>query len=175
MRSWLKRIRGAVGVGVTWATGWGLFGGLYWLVLTGSELGVDLALSLGSQYAALGFVGGVTFSAVLRLTEGRRRFDELRIPRFAAWGGFGGLLIGAAYTGVLTALGMTQGPGMAAALAQFVGITTVLGASCAGGSLAIARVSDDMELLESGEESAEVGLSSEERRTLLGDPDTVTS
>ena len=40
MRSWLKRIRGAIGVGVTWATGWGTLGGLYWLVRTGAEFGV---------------------------------------------------------------------------------------------------------------------------------------
>jgi hypothetical protein len=36
--------------------------------------------------AIVGFVGGVVFSAVLGIAERRRRFGELSIPRFSAWG-----------------------------------------------------------------------------------------
>ena len=172
MNGWLRRVRGALGVGVTWATGWGLAGGLYWLVRTGSEVGLDIALYSGSQYAGLGFIAGMTFSAVLLMTEGRRRFDELRIPRFAAWGALGGFVLGAVYAAGLVALGLG---GTAAALAQVLGIATVLGASCAGTSLALARASEDVELLDASAATAEVGLSTEEKRTLLGDPSTAGS
>ena len=174
MKSWLKRIRGTIGVGLTWAVGWGLFGGIQWFIRAGAEFGVELALSLGLQYAVAGFVAGVTFAAVLRLTDGQRRFDELRAPRFAAWGGLGGFLIGAAYAGVLTVVFGADGPGMAAALAEFVAITTFLGAGCAAGSLAIARAADDRQLLEAGADTVNVGLSRDEKRRLLGDPDMTT-
>lgn len=63
MRDWLKRIRGATGVGLTWAVGWGLGGGLIWLARTFTDFGFDVALFLGAQYALIGFLGGVTLSA----------------------------------------------------------------------------------------------------------------
>ena len=172
MRSWLKRIRAAIGVGLTWAVGWGLSGGLMWLIMTAAEYGFDVALFLGRQYAVVGFLGGVTFSALLRLTEGRRRFDELRIPRFAVWGALGGFLIGAGYSGVLTVL---FGGGFDAATGQFVAITTLFGAGSAAGSLSIARLADDRQLLEEGAQTADVGLSRDEKRKLLGDPEVTTS
>ncbi|MEM7416482.1 MAG: hypothetical protein AAF389_13340 [Gemmatimonadota bacterium] len=175
MKSWLRRIRGAVGVGVTWAAGWGLFGGLFWLARTWSEFGVDVAASLGAQYAALGFVGGLTFSAALRLKEGRRRFDELSLPAFSAMGALGGLVIGAGYMGALTLLGLNQTPGILAALVEFTGITTALGAACAGGSLAVARASEDQDLLAAARDSAGVGLTAEERGMLLDDTGPVSS
>ena len=173
MKGWLKRVRGAIGVGVTWAAGWGLGGGLIWLTRTFSEFGFDVALVLGGQYALIGFLGGVTFSAILRFTDGRRRFDELRIPKFAGWGGLGGLLIGGAYIGLLSVL---FGQGFdAPTVVEFLGITTLFGAGSASGSLAIARIADDRELLEESEEAADVGLSETERQALLGDPDAATS
>ena len=173
MRSWLKRIRATIGVGVTWAVGWGLSGGLMWLIMTAAEYGIDVALFLGRQYAVVGFLGGVTFSAVLRLTEGQRRFGELRIPRFAAWGALGGFLIGAGYSGVMTVL--FGGVWFGAALGQWVAVTTLMGAGSAAGSLAIARLADDRQLLEEGAQTVDVGLSREERRQLLGDPDLTTN
>ena len=53
-----------------------------------------------------GFLGGAVFSAVLRIAEGRRRFDELSLPRFGAWGAVTGLLLGvlAVSAGVASAI-----------------------------------------------------------------------
>ena len=172
--SWLKRIRATIGVGLTWAAGWGLGGALMWLIRTAPEYGLDsfdIALLLGGQYAVVGFLGGVTFSALLRLTEGRRRFDQLRASRFATWGALGGLSIGAGYSGVLAAL---FGGGFDIPTLQFVAITTLFGGGSAAGSLALARLADDRELLEEGAQTADVGLSRDERRTLLGDPEATT-
>ena len=84
MKKWLRRIRGAVGMGLTWAAGWALVGVLI-------ELFIDPMGSLVDVWPTAltipGFLGGAVFSTVLRITEGRRRFDELSLPRFGAWGG----------------------------------------------------------------------------------------
>ena len=57
MKKWLRRIRGAVGMG--------------------------LPLPV---LAIPGFFGGAFFSTVLGIAGRRHRFDELSLPRFAAWG-----------------------------------------------------------------------------------------
>lgn len=161
MRGWLRRIRGAIGVGLTWATCWGLFGGALWLFRGAWEI----AFTAGLTYAITGFVGGTLFAAMLRLLEGRRRFDELRLSRFAVWGALGGLLIGAGDAVLMTMLW----PGPDLLWEQFLVITTLFGATSAAGSLAIARVADDRRLLEEGTQAADVGLTREERHRLLGD------
>jgi hypothetical protein len=48
------------------------------------------------------------------------------------------------------------------------GTIVLLGAACAAGSLALARGADAQELLEAGEDVAQVGLSDNEVRELLG-------
>jgi hypothetical protein len=91
MKKWLRRILGAVGMGLTWAAGWGLVG-----VLIG--MFVDPDGSMDEMWVAVGaypgFLGGVVFSTVLRIAEGRRKFDELSLSRFGAWGAVAGLLLG---------------------------------------------------------------------------------
>jgi hypothetical protein len=90
-------------------------------------------------FGALGFVCGSIFSVVLRLTEGRRRFDELTLPRFATWGGVAGLLLGG-----LAAMTTFAGPGLQPTSdAILTGVAALLGAGSAAGSLAIARQSED--------------------------------
>jgi hypothetical protein len=84
MKKWLRRIRGAVGMGLTWAAGWALVGVLIELFIDPMGSLVDV---WPTALAIPGFLGGAVFSAVLRIAEGRRRFDELSLPRFGAWGG----------------------------------------------------------------------------------------
>ncbi len=50
----------------------------------------------------------------------------------------------------------------------FVSVVTLLGAGSAAGSLVLARRADDRELLEDGEDVADIGLTEEETRELLG-------
>jgi hypothetical protein len=80
----------------------------------------------------MGFINGASFAAVLRIVEGRRRFDEMSLWRFAGLGAVGGLVVS-----LLTGGG-------------FVVAFTVLGAGSAAGSLALARRADDP-LLEPGD------------------------
>src|SRR5262245_46169741 len=96
MNKWLRRIRGAIGMGLTWAAAWGGAGTLVtlgFLLVTGSRPDAPFPLMLG----AAGFVAGVIFSGVLGLVEGRRRFDQLSLPRFAAWGAAGGFLLSSTF------------------------------------------------------------------------------
>lgn len=165
MKSWLRRIRGAIGLGLTWAAGWAPIGAVTgWL--TGMVFGFPLGavvVNYATLFAVLGFTGGTLFSGILRLTEGRRRFDQLSLPRFTVWGALGGMILGSA--GVAISL---LGAGIGSLGAAIVGTTTLLGAGSAAGSLALARTADDAELLESGQAAAEVGMGEEEAGRLLG-------
>jgi hypothetical protein len=84
VQKWLRRIRGAVGMGLTWAAGWALVGVLIELFIDPMGSLVDV---WPTALAIPGFLGGAVFSAVLQVAESRSRFDELSLPRFAAWGG----------------------------------------------------------------------------------------
>ncbi len=152
MKKWLRRIRGAIGMGLTWAAAW--FGAGLILLVVGVRADVPFPLFFG----LLGFLAGVTFSGVLGMVEGRRRFDQMSLPRFAAWGGVGGLLLSAV---VGAALGgdafLVLGP-----------VFALSGAGCAAGSLALARMAEDRELLDAGADVGEAGLTEDEARELLG-------
>jgi drug/metabolite transporter (DMT)-like permease len=147
MNGWLRRIRGAVGMGLTWAIGWtvaGMAGAMaVYMLFPGLPDVFDVWIPV---FAYPGFLAGVGFSLVLRVAEGRHTFEELSLPRFAAWGALGGLLLGA----FLTAMAFGEVP--TAALAAITGTTTLLSAASAAGSLALARTSDDRALLGTGEE-----------------------
>jgi len=182
MKKWLKRIRGAVSTALTWAAAWsgvgaiiGLVAGIYsavWGSGTASLIMTFLSptipgLIFGSAlfgsvfFAMCGFAGGAAFSVVLSVTEGRRRFDEMSLLRFAAWGAVGGFLL----VMPLLLLLATDSP----ALYRFGTsvVVALLGAGSASGSLALARRADDRELLEHSADVADIGLAEEERRGLL--------
>ena len=94
MKKWLQRIRGAVGTALTWAVAWGGVGvilGPVVVLLSGWGPGVmvTFVIDLVARLAAAGFIGGAVFSTVLGVVEGRRRFDEMSLPRFATWGRWG--------------------------------------------------------------------------------------
>ena len=165
MKKWLRRIRGAVGMGLIWATAWfgaGMIMLLGLLLVTGST-GADVPYPLG--FGMFGFVAGVTFSGVLGIFEGRRRFDQMSLPRFAGWGAVGGLLLSAIF---VLAVALVEDITFLNNLVVLGPIFAAAGASCAAGALALARRAEDRELLEAGEDVAEVGLSEDEARKLLG-------
>ena len=153
MGKWIRRIRGAIGMGLTWAAVW--FGaGLILLLVVG--LGAaDVPFPL--FFGLLGFLAGVTFSAVLGIVEGRRRFDQMSLPRFAAWGGVGGFLLS-------LALGATLGWD---AFPVFGPIFALSGAGCAAGSLLMARMAEDRESLDAGTRVGEAGPTEDEKRERL--------
>jgi hypothetical protein len=158
VKHWLRRIRGAFGMGLLWAVGGAGVGGLIELldnVLPGG-FAMASAVDMWPQTLAIpSFLGGVVFAVVLGIAGGRRRFDELSLPQFAAWGAVAGLLLGG--------LGMWIG-----APVLFLAITTLWSAGAAAGSLALARRTEDRELLAAGTDVRDAGLTEDERRQLLG-------
>jgi hypothetical protein len=166
MRKLLRRIRGAVGMGVTWAAGWGFVGGMIELIYNlwpGFPLGPVIDI-WPIVLAIPGFLSGVVFSVVLGIAAGRRRFDELSLPRFAIWGAIAGLLLG----GLLAATGFGSGAPLWLRLAVLGGAPALLGAISASGTLAIARIGQRKELRAGDADVADVGLTDAEVKELLG-------
>ncbi len=129
MSKWLRRLRGAMGMGLIWAAAWFAAGMVMLLIVGFGAADVPFPLF----WALLGFIGGMTFSAVLGLVEGRRGFDEMSLPRFAIYGATGGVLLAGGLTAML-------GGDLFPLLGAVFGLA---GAGCAAGSLALARMADD--------------------------------
>ena len=168
MKKWRRRIRAAIRMGLTWALAWfgagmALLVGL--LLITGST-GADVPYPLG--FGAFGFVAGVTFSGVLGLLEGRRRFDQMSLPRFAGWGAVGGLLLTGIFVSAAALSGDTTPLETLGVLAP---VFALAGAGSAAGMLALARGAEKRELLDATADVSEVGLTEEETRELLGGKD----
>ncbi len=149
MPRWLRRIRGAVGMGLAWAVGWGLFGLLIGVtsILFPGLPGWDVFFRIFDAplpaLGMVGFVGGALFSVVLGVAGRDRSFHQLSLPRFTACGATGGFLLSlvpAAF--VVLGLG-TFNPDVVASVWRLTGIIavplTLLGAASAAGTLLIAR------------------------------------
>ena len=110
---WLKRFRGAIGMGLTWAAGWAVFGILIGVSsrlfpnLLPWEAFFNIFDAPLPALAVPGFVGGALFSIVLGIAGRGRKFSELSVPAFAAWGAFGGLML-SLIPSLLVAIGMAS-------------------------------------------------------------------
>jgi hypothetical protein len=169
MSRW-RRLRAAFGVGLTWSAAWAALGTAFGLV-TPILFGVPIpllrsAVSGSLLFGTTGFVLGSLFSGVLRLAEGRRRFDELSLPRFAAWGTLAGAIVG----GLATGGDLWRAGDPFVVDATLAAVTALLGGASATGSLWVARRAEDRVLLAEADDVRLVGLSEEERERLLGDP-----
>ena len=125
MKKWWKRLRAAMGIGLAWAAAWFAAGMVLLFIVGFGAADVPFPLFFG----LLGFLAGTTFSAILGLVAGKRRFDQMSLPRFAGWGAAGGLLLSSAIV-------LLSGEG------GFLGLGTVFaiaGATSAAGTLALAR------------------------------------
>jgi hypothetical protein len=164
MKKWLTRIRGAVGMGLTWAAGWALAG-----ILIGVTSKLLPGLPWDSFFrvfdaplpalAIPGFFGGVFFSAVLGIAGRGRRFRELSLPRFAAWGAVGGLLL-TLFPFALVAVGLASTEGSALRPAEVVAVIgpffIVLSAASAAATLLLARMTEGRASREASESVEEV-------------------
>ena len=156
MSNWMRRIRGAFGMGLTWALAW--FGaGMALLLVIGPDA-ADVPFPLG--FGMLGFFAGATFSGVLGLVDGRRRFDQLSIPRFASWGAVGGLL----FSGIFVLVAGLR----VDVLLVLAPVFALSSAACAAGSLALARRAAGGDMLDASADLAELGISEREARELHG-------
>ena len=158
MAKWVRRIRSAVVLGLTWATVWFAAGLVLLLVVGFGAADVPFPLFFG----LLGFLAGATFSLLLAVIERRRKFDQLSLSRSAGWGALGGLLLAIALV-LVSGLGdevLVLGP-----------VFALSGAICAAGTLAVARWADTQTLLDAGIDAAPVGRGTEEARERIGGTD----
>ncbi|HEX6965343.1 MAG TPA: hypothetical protein VF166_06060 [Gemmatimonadaceae bacterium] len=150
MRKWLRRVRGAIGMGFTWAAAWSAAG-----LIPRWVFGFNADAPFPLVFGVLGFIAGGIFSALLALTEGRRSFDQMSLPRFAGWGAMGGLLLSALFA---TAASLDWGEVIAIAPTF-----ALASAVCASGSLAVARRAERRELSDGRGDTAEAGLTDQHR------------
>lgn len=175
---WMRRLRGALGIGLTWAVGW---------AIAGVSIGVASILfpSLPwdaffqvfdaplPAFAVPGFVAGVFFSAVLAIAGRRRAFHELSLPRFAAWGAVTGLLL-TAFPFALVAVGLASREGSTVGTWRIVTVITgpfvLLSAASAAASLLLARRAARREL-QAVAQAVGATLAADDRRALPAEGD----
>ncbi len=133
MRTWLRRIRGAVLMALTWAVVWAPVGVLIGMIVDPDESMDEMWFAVGGYP---GFLCGAVFSAVLGIAEGRRKFDELSLSRVGAWGAVSGVLVGA--LPFVLGTPSAQFPLWLRGVA-IIGSITLLSAVSAAGSLALAK------------------------------------
>ncbi|HTE47339.1 MAG TPA: hypothetical protein VK636_18960 [Gemmatimonadaceae bacterium] len=135
MKKWRRRIRAAIGMGLTWALAW--FGaGMALLLVVGPDA-ADVPFPL--FFGLLGFLAGAAFSGILGILGRRRQFDQMSLPRFAGWGALGGLLLAGAVR-------LAAGPD--GELLVLGPVFSLAGAISAAGTLALARRGQERRLLD---------------------------
>ena len=158
MNKLLQKLRGLLGVGVTWGTLWAGIGAGIGVIIGILRPEVwqwtnpifEWAVGMGLY----GVVSGIGFGTLLTLREGRKTLSDLSLRRAALWGMLGGaivpLLFGAA--------GMFPAGTTLLDVVGAIGVTGLLGATFAPTSVAIAKRAE----LSAGED----------RRTVMSDEGT---
>lgn len=155
MGNLLRRIRGAIGTGLTWAVVWGAAGGIpRWI------LGMYSDLPFPILFAGLGLIAGVTFSGIMLLTLRRRRLDQLSIPLLATAGAVGGLGIGIMF--------VVTGSSALTTMLVIPATFALASAASAAGTLALARRATQNELSSGRRDALETGNDDDQVGTLTG-------
>jgi O-antigen/teichoic acid export membrane protein len=146
MHTVMRRVRGALGMGLVWAIGAGMIGGLIELL---DNLGVTWAwISVEDIWpmtlAIPGFLCGISFSILLGVLARHRRVEELSVPRIAGMGALGGALLAAVVF-------LIVGGGSTAILGVVAGVLGLFSATAATATILLARVGTDRDALPPGE------------------------
>jgi hypothetical protein len=140
MKRWMRRARGALFMGLTWAVVWAVAAVVIGLIVDPDDSMDEMWPAIG---AYPGFLGGVVFSIMLGVAAGNRSLESLSVRAFAAWGALAGLMVGL----IPFVIG---DPSSDVPLWQLgvgvVGSITVLSAASAAGSLALARRGEQAKL-----------------------------
>jgi hypothetical protein len=99
MRMWLRNIRRAFLMALTWAALWAPLGVLLGMIMDPDGSMDEPWIALG---ASPGFLCGLVFCAVLGVISRQRRLAELSVAQVGTWGAVSGLLVMAPlFTGLL--------------------------------------------------------------------------
>lgn len=130
MGRWLSRIRGAIGIALTWAFAWSACG-----AVLARMPGFDSDLPFPILFGALGFLTGAIFAVILIAIERRLSIDRASVARFAVLGAVSGLL----YTGIVVAGALYRGDNVWSEFRLFGAPLVISGAISAAGLLMLAR------------------------------------
>jgi len=90
----LRKLRGMLGIGLTWGVGWGTL-----IFILASIIGVvdpqqidqgEEPWRLAVLVGLVGFMSGAAFAAILSSAERRKSLKDLSVLRAALWGALGG-------------------------------------------------------------------------------------
>jgi hypothetical protein len=157
-------------MGLTWAVGWAVAGlligvaSMLWPSLPWNAFFEVFDAPLPA-FAVPGFFAGVFFSAVLGIAGRRRSFQELSLPRVAAWGAVGGLLL-TLFPFALVAVGLASREGSAIGTGQILAVLGVpfvlLSAVSASITLILARRAASDESREARQKMADASFAERE-------------
>lgn len=95
MNRLVRFLRGALGLGISYAVIWALFGlSVGFLVLALDPASIDQGedpITLAGILGTVGFVTGAVFAMVLAYAERQKNVSDLSLWRMAFWGGLAGL------------------------------------------------------------------------------------
>ena len=176
MKKWLQRIRGTLGIGLTWAFGWAVGGVLIgvasnlfpWLPWWDAFFKVfDAPLP---AFAVPGFFAGIFFATVVGILGRRRQLQEISLARFTAWGAAAGVAL-TAFPFVLVSVGLASTEGASVSgwrvLGVLVGPFILFSAGSAALTLLLARKGKSQSLHQR-DEMFDDSIASEELTALPG-------
>ena len=141
MKQFLRRLRGVIKTGLTWAFGFAAFNSIVSLFQGGGWESFLASIAIGGFF---GFVLGSGFASILSLTERHRKLGELSLPRVGLWGAIGGFLFTVAFNLVFGGTIYWEA----------VLIVALFSAGFSSGSVALAKRADT-KLIEGDDDSVE--------------------
>ena len=148
MKTWVRKLRGILGIGAIWGVAGSVLGfalgaivSMIWPEVLPTTV-VKYVLFMALQHGVTGFVFGSGFAGVLTIMDGRKTIEELTPKRAALWGA----LVGASFPIIIGLMVMGLGFGSDLPLAELIfaglGSCCVYGAMTAGvaaGTVSLAR------------------------------------
>jgi hypothetical protein len=156
----LRKLRGILGTGISWAIGWSILGtAVHWSLAVLGLVGNPNMMVEPFMYGLMGFYGGCVFGGVLSLMEGRRSLADLHLGKIAVWGALAGLLVPVVYHLLGGGEGLEWFRYILTSPDSWLSpaIIPLLGAASAAGMTAVARSGSDPAL---GEEESSTPLPS---------------
>lgn len=106
-----------------------------------TDFGPPPLLLFPPLFAVWGALGGLVFSTLLAFAERNRRLELLSFTRLTIWGALGGAALPAVMM-IYSVIRADRGVGdFWVAVVTILGVSGLIGAACASGTLAIARPS----------------------------------